>query len=191
MQKLHWIVYLLLFAITAAVFTCFGRWTKKSTTNIVTIGGKPFPIAMRDMSKPKFPYLILTTSKEGKVDSFTIYENTPFGEIPVISETRYFPVLVFLNDKDESYEGDISIWHQGIIDSIVVNIPEKRLTTEESIKGSFNYFARLHVWIDQGKHLSADVNGGIFYKKRIGLEAKIEADHEYNVKLKAGLSVGI
>jgi len=176
----------------AAVLLCIGffvgQWSKKTVENIVTIGGKPFGIVMRDMTKPKLPYLILIPSEE-RVDSFTIYEDTPFGEIPVVRETRCFPIPVFVNDKDESHEGEVSVWVQGIMDSIVVNIPIKRITIKEAVKRPLNWDLGLYAWVDQHKDISITTEGNLVFFKRFVLGTRIEANKDFEVRARVGIGL--
>ena len=184
LSKLIWIGIGILLTLLLLATIC------KSEPQTVTIGdGITFSEVWGDMTKPRFPHLIFIPS-EDKVDTFIVYADTPISEIPQQTKITEFPIPVYVNDKPDHHYGTAKFYYVGIADSVQFHISEKRITLPTTVD-NFDFYAGLTVWVDQSKKMSVDFESGVRYRNRFGLKAKAEADHEYKVKLKAGISVGI
>lgn len=181
-MKAHWTVWLFGIAIILTVGFLLGRWSKSATTvEVSTIDTTMVREFIHDTTVVKDTiYLVDTT--------IIVDSNTPIGEIPVRSVSVKDSLPIDIQGKRVFLPFYMGIQYRGILYNYTVTTkprPYKLQTVEDNL----DWYAGLNVWIDQAKHLSADVEGGLIFWNRVGLKTRCEIDHEYNVKLKGGLCV--
>lgn len=161
----------------------------KPETHTVTAGGLKFTEHLRDMFKPKFPHLFFFKGEDGKTDSFTIYEDTPIGEIPIQERSGTFNIPFIVNDKpDSTWFGSYFLSYQGIGDSISINIPEKEVTLK-TYKKFIKFHKSLAVSINQQYCISSELRLGLTFGDKLTLFGGLSYDSNRELNPTVGLLV--
>ena len=184
MQTLHWTILLCVIAGSVVGGVVLDRLVLRPTTTLMAYSTDTLTEYVY-----KDPKTICDTVYISKSETLYVDSTTPIGMIPLRTHKQEHVRTLVVDKNVHILKHLIETDYRGIIyaqrqnpqnDTFCLNIP----------KSNLSWHGGLNIWIDQSKCLSADIEGGMKYK-RFNLKAKVETDHEYNVKLKAGIGINL